>query len=113
GRRDARDAPGLADARGPNARELLADLVRQAVHCRVVERLGQHSVVVAARALDLGALLLDVARVAGLCLEAQYAELGLLRVLGFDALEPGRDADARERRDVAIADLGALQQCQR
>src|SRR5690606_38261876 len=107
------DAPGLADARRPDARELLADLVRETVHGGVVERLGQRRVVVPARALDLGALLIDVARVARLRLEAQDAELGVLRVLGLDALEPGRGADAGKRRDVAIADLRALQQRER
>src|SRR5205814_3117827 len=93
GRRHARDPRGLADVARPDSVELLADLIREPAHERVIEVRRQRRRVVTALLLDLVPLAHDVARVAGLDLEAADAKL---RGLGLERAERARLADARQ-----------------
>src|SRR5690606_15109094 len=110
GRRHAGDPGSLAEIRRPDALELLADLVREPAHRGVIEIRRHRRLRLAPLPLDLAALALDVAGVAGLDLERL---LHLLAPLGVEALDVAALADPRERDEVRIADVGPLQELDR
>src|SRR5690606_3745607 len=99
GRRHAGDPGSLTDVRRPYPLELLTNLVRKPAHGLVVEILRHRRLGLETLPLDLAALALDVARVAGVDLERL---LHLLAPLRLERLDLARDADARERDHVPV-----------
>src|SRR5690606_22412091 len=98
-RRHAGDPGSLADVRRPDPLELLTNLVRKPAHGLVVEIRRHRRLGLVPLPLDLAALALDVARVAGVDLERL---LHLLAPLRLERLDLARDADARERDHVPV-----------
>ena len=97
GRRHARNAPGLRERRRARGLQLVAHLVRQSVDRGVVEIARQGGILVAAHAVDLLLLPVDIAGILGL-------DLHLLGNVGAHA---GITAD---RDDVAVRHFRSLQQ---
>src|SRR5690348_3968359 len=108
-RRHARHPAGLPDRRRPILREAAAHLMRESRHQAVIDVVRQSRLLVAALALDLLALALDVPGVLRSRLDL-YANLRGNTVIGRGA-QPGRTSYNVEQ--CLVADFRAAEQLER